>query len=107
MYERNLKLYRQIIDQCPEIKLKGKTMPYTSANGHMFSQLNKAGEIGFRFSEEVKEKYLEELSTAVFKTYGAIMRGYIIIPEKLLEDIDRAAQLLQESYQYAMNLPPK
>ena len=51
-YQTNLELYEKIVAQFPEIERKGKTMPYTSANGYMFSLLNKAGELGFRFSKE-------------------------------------------------------
>lgn len=58
MWEKKLALYDQLIAKCKGIERKGKTMPYTSANGHMFSQLNKDGELGIRFSEEVKEKYI-------------------------------------------------
>lgn len=40
-------------------KRKGKTMLYTSANGHMFSLFNKANEIGIRFSKDVQKQYME------------------------------------------------
>ena len=66
MYEEKLKLYDELVAKCPRFERKGKTMPYTSANGYMFSLLNKAGEIGIRFSKEVQEKYLEEFSTTIF-----------------------------------------
>jgi hypothetical protein len=54
-------------------------MPYTSANGYMFSLYNKACEIGIRFSKEVKKKYMEEYNTTVYKSYNAVMQGYILI----------------------------
>jgi len=82
-------------------------MPYTSANGYMFSLLNKAGEIGIRFSKEVQAKYFEELNTTIFISYGATMQGYILIHQELLADLDRCAQLLNESYDYVMSLKPK
>ena len=44
MWKEKLKLYDKLIDTNPNFERKGKTMPYTSVNGHMFSQLNKAGE---------------------------------------------------------------
>jgi hypothetical protein len=48
---------------------KGKTVPNTSANGHMFSLLNKAGEIGIRFSKELQKKYIKEWDTTVFNPH--------------------------------------
>jgi hypothetical protein len=92
---------------CPRFERKGKTMPYTSANGHMFSLLNKAGELGFRYSKEVQEKYIQEWDTTLFKSYGAVMRGYVLIPDPMFEDLDKLAELLNESYDYVMTLEPK
>lgn len=82
-------------------------MPYTSANGHMFSLLNKAGEIGIRFSKEVQQKYIEEFDSTIFKSYNSVMHGYVLIPEAMLEDLDNLAKYLDESYDYVMSLEPK
>jgi len=82
-------------------------MPYTSANGYMFSLLNKAGKIGIRFFEEVQQKYIEEFSSTIYKSYGAVMKGYVQIPDKMLEDLDNLAKVLDESYDYVMSLEPK
>jgi len=49
-------------------------MPYTSANGYMFSLYNKACEIGIRFSKE-QQQYMEELNTIHYKSYGAVIKG--------------------------------
>ena len=82
-------------------------MPYTSANGYMFSLFNKAGEIGIRFSKEVQSNYMKEFNTTIYKSYGAVMRGYILIPESMLDDLDHLATYLNESYDYVMSLDPK
>lgn len=107
MWEEKLKIYDAIVDKCPRFERKGKSMIYTSANGYMFSLLNKAGEIGIRFSKEVQKKYLEELNTTLYKSYGATMKGYILIPEVMLEDLDKIAKYMNESYDYVMTLEPK
>lgn len=107
MWENNLKIYDEIVAQCPGIERKGKSMPYTSANGYMFSLLNKAGELGIRFSKEVQEKYFEELGTTYFKSHGAVIKGYVLIPEKMLSETDRLAAMIQESHAYVMTLKPK
>ncbi len=82
-------------------------MPYTSANGHMFSLYNKAGEIGIRFSKEVQEKYIEEYNTTIYKSYNAVMKGYILITNEMLQNQDNVVRLLNESYDYVMSLEPK
>lgn len=107
MWEDRLALYDQIIAKTPEVERKGKGMPYTSANGHMFSQLNKSGEIGFRFSKDDAEQFMNEYKTTVFKSYGAVMKGYVLIPESMLEDINLASVYLRKSYEYVLTLEPK
>jgi len=107
MWDDRLRLYDELIEKCPRFERKGKTMPYTSANGYMFSLLNKAGEIGIRFSKEIQEKYFTEFNTTFFKSYGAVMRGYILIPDELLKDLDQVAGLLNESFDFVMSLEAK
>lgn len=82
-------------------------MPYTSANGYMFSLLNKAGEIGIRFSKEVQRKYMETYASTIYKSYNSVMHGYILITEEMLTDLNNVAKLLDESYDYVMSLEPK
>ncbi len=107
MWEEKLKIYDDLIAKCSRFERKGKSMVYTSANGHMFSTLNKAGEIGIRFSKEVQSKYLNEFDTTLFKSYNSVMQGYILIPEKMLTDLDNITKYLDESYDYVMTLETK
>ena len=104
---KDLEIYDNFIAKCNRFDRKGKTMPYTSANGYMFSLFNKAGEIGIRFSKEVQEKYITSLNTTIYKSYGAVMRGYILIPEGLYDNSEFIISLLNESYDYVMSLDPK
>ena len=107
MYKEQLDRYDRLVGQCSRFVRKGKTMPYTSANGYMFSLLNKDAEIGIRFSEEVKRKYLELFQTTIYKSYGAVMKGYILISDKMIKDEKLVVTLLNESYDYVMSLEPK
>ncbi|MDG1528072.1 MAG: hypothetical protein P8Q86_02420 [Polaribacter sp.] len=103
----DLKIYDAFVSKCTRFERKGKTMPYTSANGYMFSLFNKAGEIGIRFSKDVQEKYIEEFNTTIYKSYGAVMQGYILIPESMYANSEIIVALLNESYEYVMSLDPK
>jgi len=102
MWEKELEKYDALVTKCPRFERKGKTVPYTSANGHMFSLLNKDGEFGIRFSRDI-----QELDTTSFKSHGATMRGYVLIPEEMWNDLDTLAKYLNESYDYVMSLDPK
>lgn len=82
-------------------------MPYTSVNGHMFSQLNKAGEIGIRLSKEQGILFMQKHQTTVFKSYGTVMKEYVLVPEKLMEDFELLSSYLNDSYLYAKSLKPK
>ncbi|MBT3243099.1 MAG: hypothetical protein HN352_08110 [Bacteroidetes bacterium] len=107
MWEDKLKIYDELVAKCNRFERKGKTVPYTSANGHMFSLVNKAGEVGIRFSKEVQKKYIEEFNSTIYKSYNSIMRGYVLIPERMLMDLDNVAKYLDESFDYVMSLEPK
>ena len=107
MREEKLKKYDELVSKCTRFERKGKTMPYTSANGYMFSLFNKANEIGIRFSKEVQKKYMEEYNTTIYKSYNSVMHGYILITKEMLADLNNIAKLLNESYDYVMSLEPK
>ena len=107
MWDEKLKTYDKLVAKCDRFERKGKTMPYTSANGYMFSLFNKAGEIGIRFSKDVQKKYIEEFNSTIYKSYNLIMHGYVLIPDNMLEDLDSLSKYLDESYDYVMSLDPK
>ncbi len=106
-YEEVRDIYDQVVACCPEIERKGKTMPYTSDNGHMFSQLNKDGEIGIRLSKEDGAEFQHQYNTGPFKSYGAVMKGYVLIPEELLSDKDALSEILKKGHEYVLSLPSK
>ena len=46
-------------------------------------------------------------NTTLYKSYGATMRGYILIPESMYTNSVLIVSLLNESYDYVMSLDPK
>lgn len=60
MWEQKLALYDKLVALTSKFKRKGKTVPYTSANGYMFSLINKEGEFGIRLPKESATKFKEE-----------------------------------------------
>ena len=85
--EKELEFYDALVATNSNFKRKGKTMFFTSANGYMFSQLNKAGEIGIRLSKESGAKFMEQYKTTGFKSYGVNMKGYVLIPKELYNNM--------------------
>lgn len=106
-YNKQLEIYDEIVELCPRFERKGKSMPYTSANGYMFSLLNKEGKLGFRFSKQVQEKYIKEFKSDYFISHNAVLKGYVLIPSSMLNNTAKLSKYLNESYDYVMTLPPK
>ena len=103
-YYENLTFYDKIC-KLVNIERKGKAMPHTASNGYMFSALNKDGELGIRFSKEKQHEYFEKFETTHFKSYGSVMKDYVLIPEDLLQNESVVSSLLRESYNYVNSLP--
>ena len=106
-WQAKLALFDQLVELSPNIERKGKTMPYTSANGHMFSLLNKDGEFGIRLSKESGQAFMEKYDTTGFKSHGATMRGYVLVPDELFGEMEALSAYLEEAHQYVLSLPPK
>lgn len=106
-WKETLAFYDKLVAENPNFERKGKTVPYTSANGYMFSLMNKDGEFGIRLSKESQKKFMEDHNTGEFRSHGAVMRGYVLIPENLYENTELLSATLEEAYQHVMSLPPK
>lgn len=107
MWKEKLALYDQLVREYTDFERKGKTMPYTSANGHMFSLLNKDGELGIRLSKAAGKQFIETHNTTRFKSHGHFMNGYVLIPEALFENMELLASYLKKGHEYVCSLKPK
>ncbi len=106
-WEDRLALYDKLIATIPDLERKGKGVPYTSANGHMFSQLNKEGEIGIRLPKEEFDAFMTKYDATPFTAYGATMKGYVTLPEALLKDVKKAKPYLKIAYDFVLSMKPK
>ena len=100
-------LYDRLIATNPEIERKGVTNPYTSVNGHMFTHLGKTGTLGIRLPKEERQAFLEQYNTSLYKSYGAIMKEYVAVPDDLLDNTEELSKYLEISYAYTKSLKPK
>jgi len=102
-----LALYDKLIESNPRIVRKGKTTPYTSLNGHMFTFLSKEGAMGLRLSSEDREEFIRKYNSTLMEQYGRIMKEYVVVPDDLLNDTKTLAKYLQKSLDYISTLKPK
>ena len=105
-WEKNLALFDEIVALNPKFERLGKTMPYCAANTHMFALLNKDAELGFRLSPEAGKAFMEKYDSTIYKSYGAVMRDYVLVPPKMHSDLKLLSKYLDESYKYVMSLKP-
>ena len=105
--EDNLKLYDKAVGMSSDFQRKGKTMPYTSSNGYMFSLLNKSGELGIRMSKNDQTDFKSKYESGIFKSYGATMRDYVLIPQSMIDDSSLLLKYLTIGFDYVNSLPPK
>lgn len=106
LWETQLKKYDELVEMTNKFERLGKTMPYTTANTYMFSLLNKDGEFGIRLSKESQEKFKEKHNTTIYKSYGAVMKDYVLVPAQMLDTPKTLLPYLMESYDYVMSLKP-
>lgn len=99
--------YDRLIATQPEIQSKGKTTRYTAHNGNMYTFLSKEGVLGIRLSKEDKAAFEAKYSTPPFMQYGAVMRGYVTIPDALFADTETLQSYLAKSYAFVRTLKPK
>ncbi len=78
-----IKLYDELILLFPEIERKGKTLPYTSVNGNMFSFLSKEGELSIRLPENERELFIKKYKSQLSVQHGVVMKEYVVVPEEL------------------------
>ena len=65
--EDNIKLYDKAVSMSSDFQRKGKTMPYTSSNGYMFSLLNKSGELGIRMLKNDQTEFKSKYESGIFQ----------------------------------------
>jgi TfoX/Sxy family transcriptional regulator of competence genes len=102
----NVELYDKLIATIPGLDRKGAANPYTSVNGNMFTLLHEST-LAIRLPEDKREDFLMKHKTKLYEAYGAVMREYVEVPERLLKDTRELKKYLEVSYAYAKTLKPK
>lgn len=87
--------------------VKGAKNPYTSHNGHMFSFLDAEGSMALRLSDDLTEQFLSQYDSGPVMQYGSVMRGYVAIPDDLLDDTTTLAKWFDKSHTWIATLKPK
>ena len=105
--EELLALYDKLIATIPDLQRKGKANPYTSKNGHMFSFLDKEGKLSIRLSKEEQELFLKKYNAELSIQYGSVMRGYVVVPDDMMDKFKTLSKYFGMSYDFVSSLKPK
>jgi hypothetical protein len=105
--EHELELYDALIATHPEIQRKGKSSPYTSVNGNMFTILSPDGTLGMRLAGADRDTFTATYRTGLYQAHGTVMKEYVAIPAGLLARTAELAPYLARSYDYTKSLKPK
>ena len=107
MWEEKLKIYDELVAKCDRFKEKGRPCHILPPTDICFHFLIKLAKLAFVFQKKFKKNISKSLTRPLYKSYNSIMHGYVLIPERMLKDLDNVAKYLDESYDYVMSLPPK
>ena len=107
MSNDSLTLYEKLVATNPSVERKGKAMPYTSRNGHMFSFLAKDGRVSLRLPEKEREAFLQKHKTKLSEQHGRVMKEYVLVPHALLKKTTSLRKDFEISYEYIGTLKPK
>jgi len=100
-------MYEALIATHSDIERKGKSSPYTSINGNMFTILSADGVLGIRLGAADREAFMRTFGTGLYEAHGTVMKEYVAVPSELLAHTQKLAPYLAKSYDYARGLKPK
>ncbi len=106
-YQQIEQLYSELVARHPHAERKGKSMPYTSVNGHMYSHLSKEGEMGIRLSPDDLIDFITKYNTTHHMQHGRVMKEYATVPLSLLQNTDEIFIYFEKSHAYTAILKPK
>src|SRR4051794_35694134 len=100
-------LYEKLVATNPKVELKGASIPYTSHNGHMFSNFNPDGTLGLRLPPDKIEVFLKKYKTVLVTAYGIVRKEYVVVPDELLMNTEELKSYFDQSFEYVDSLKPK
>lgn len=89
--EREIALYEALIATHPDIDRKGKSSPYTSINGNMFTSLSANGVLGMRLGDADRAAFMDTFGTGLYEAHGTVMKEYVAVPAEVLAETEKLA----------------
>src|SRR4051812_30690685 len=97
-FTESLALYESLVATIPDLERKGDTIPYTSLNGHMFSQLLDDGTMALRLPEPERAEFLRHYKTELVEQHGIVRKEYVKVPALLLKRTRELSKHFRDSF---------
>ena len=104
---KTLALYEKLVATNPDIERKGASVPYTSANGTMFSFLTADGTLALRLPPDQLEPFFEKFNTSHPVAYGKVMKDWAAVPDSLLAKTAELKKYFDLGFQHAAAMKSK
>lgn len=82
-------------------------MPYTSANGNMYSFLDPEGALALRLDKAERESFLKKYKTGLKEQHGTVLKEYVAVPDSLFKNTKQLESWFLSSFEYAQKLKAK
>ena len=105
--DAKLALYDRLLATDASLMRKGATMPYTSANGKMFSYLTPSGDLRLRLPEDEREAFQKKYRTKPPVQGGVFMKDWVAVPPVLFARTAELKPYLTLSHAYAERIAKK
>ena len=102
-----LAVYEMLIATDPSVERKGATIPYTSANGKMFTYLSPTGDLRLRLPPDERVAFMKKYQTKVVVQHGVVMKDFVAVPPGLLARTAELKKYLAISRGFATQLGTK
>jgi TfoX/Sxy family transcriptional regulator of competence genes len=102
-----LALYEKLVATNPGVERKGATVPYTSANGTMFSFLTAEGTLALRLPPDQLEPFFKKFNTTHPVAYGKVMKDWAAVPDSLFGNTAELRKYFELSFQHAAHKKSK
>src|SRR2546423_14713205 len=101
-----LALYDRLL-AAASIERRGASIPYTSANGKMFTYLTPSGDLRLRLPDEERAAFMKKYRTKPVVQHGVLMKDWVAGPAALSVRVAKLRPYLENSYINAAQLGPK
>ena len=102
-----LALYERLIATDPSIERKGATIPYTSANGKMFTYLSPTGDLRLRLPPDERVAFMKRFRAKLALSNGVVMKEFVAVPAGLFARTGELKPYVAISRAYAERLGTK